>query len=475
MNKSLPSLYLSLVPLVFLVALVAFVVSVFGSDALGGASQVALILASALCVGLGMAFGGLTFQQFEEAATEKITSVSSAIIILLLIGALGGVWMVSGVVPTMIYYGLQVLNPQIFLVTACIVCAAVSVMTGSSWTTVATIGVAMMGIGEALGFSSGLVAGAIISGAYFGDKISPLSDTTVMASQTVGTPLFDHIRYMMFTTVPTFVITLVIFLVIGFMIDTQGTGNADQVCQVLSTTFHISPWLLLVPVLTGIMIARRLPSIIILFIAVVMACVAAMVAQRHLLYEVAQLSGIEGLFKGVMMSMYDSTGINTGVEELNSLVATRGMSGMMGTIWLIICAMIFGGAMTATRMLETIVKSIRKLAQTTLSMVGCTALTGIFLNLTTSDQYLSIILTSSMYKDIYRKHGYEPRLLSRTCEDSATVTSVLIPWNTCGMTQSSVLGVSALAYAPYCFFNWISPLMTMLVAWIGWKIFKTDQ
>lgn len=475
MNKSLPSLYLSLVPLVFLVALVAFVVSVFGSDALGGASQVALILASALCVGLGMAFGGLTFQQFEEAATEKITSVSSAIIILLLIGALGGVWMVSGVVPTMIYYGLQVLNPQIFLVTACIVCAAVSVMTGSSWTTVATIGVAMMGIGEALGFSSGLVAGAIISGAYFGDKISPLSDTTVMASQTVGTPLFDHIRYMMFTTVPTFVITLVIFLVIGFMIDTQGTGNADQVCQVLSTTFHISPWLLLVPVLTGIMIARRLPSIIILFIAVVMACVAAMVAQRHLLYEVAQLSGIEGLFKGVMMSMYDSTGINTGVVELNSLVATRGMSGMMGTIWLIICAMIFGGAMTATRMLETIVKSIRKLAQTTLSMVGCTALTGIFLNLTTSDQYLSIILTSSMYKDIYRKHGYEPRLLSRTCEDSATVTSVLIPWNTCGMTQSSVLGVSALAYAPYCFFNWISPLMTMLVAWIGWKIFKTDQ
>lgn len=475
MNKSLPSLYLSLVPLVFLVALVAFVVSVFGSDALGGASQVALILASALCVGLGMAFGGLTFQQFEEAATEKITSVSSAIIILLLIGALGGVWMVSGVVPTMIYYGLQVLNPQIFLVTACIVCAAVSVMTGSSWTTVATIGIAMMGIGEALGFSSGLVAGAIISGAYFGDKISPLSDTTVMASQTVGTPLFDHIRYMMFTTVPTFVITLVIFLVIGFMIDTQGTGNADQVCQVLFTTFHISPWLLLVPVLTGIMIARRLPSIIILFIAVVMACVAAMVAQRHLLYEVAQLSGIEGLFKGVMMSMYDSTGINTGVVELNSLVATRGMSGMMGTIWLIICAMIFGGAMTATRMLETIVKSIRKLAQTTLSMVGCTALTGIFLNLTTSDQYLSIILTSSMYKDIYRKHGYEPRLLSRTCEDSATVTSVLIPWNTCGMTQSSVLGVSALAYAPYCFFNWISPLMTMLVAWIGWKIFKTDQ
>ena len=473
--QKLPSIYLSLVPLVFLVALIALVVTAFGSDALGGASQVALILASALCVGLGMVFGDTTFEDFERAATEKITSVSSAIIILLLIGAIGGVWMVSGVVPTMIYYGLQVLNPHVFLVTSCVVCAVVSVMTGSSWTTVATIGVALMGIGETLGFNVGCVAGAIISGAYFGDKISPLSDTTIMASSTAGTPLFEHIRYMMYTTVPSFVITLAIFVILGFTLLGEGSGDVERVCSVLGDTFVISPWLLLVPVLTGVMIARRLPSIIILFIAVILACVAAMVAQRHLLYEVAGEVSVEGLFKGVMMSIYDSTSIDTGVDSLNSLVATRGMSGMMSTIWLIVCAMIFGGAMTATRMLDTIVRSIRRLAQNTFSIVGCTAFTGTLLNLTAADQYLSIILTTSMYKDIYRKHGYEPRLLSRTCEDSATVTSVLIPWNTCGMTQSSVLGVSVLAFAPYCFFNIISPLMTLLVALLGWKIKVSKQ
>lgn len=315
--QKLPPLYISLVPLVFLVALIALVVTAFGSDALGGASQVALILASALCVGLGMLFGDTTFDDFERAATEKITSVSSAIIILLLIGAIGGVWMVSGVVPTMIYYGLQVLNPHVFLVTSCVVCAVVSVMTGSSWTTVATIGVALMGIGETLGFNVGCVAGAIISGAYFGDKISPLSDTTIMASSTAGTPLFEHIRYMMYTTVPSFVITLAIFVVLGFTLSGEGSGDVERVCSVLGDTFVISPWLLLVPVLTGVMIARRLPSIIILFIAVILACAAAMVAQRHLLYEVAGEESVEGLFKGVMMSIYDSTSIETGVESLN--------------------------------------------------------------------------------------------------------------------------------------------------------------
>ena len=279
----------------------------------------------------------------------------------------------------------------------------------------------------------------------------------------------------MYTTVPSFVITLAIFVILGFTLTGEGSGDVERVCSVLGDTFVISPWLLLVPVLTGVMIARRLPSIIILFIAVILACVAAMVAQRHLLYEVAGEVSVEGLFKGVMMSIYDSTSIDTGVDSLNSLVATRGMSGMMSTIWLIVCAMIFGGAMTATRMLDTIVRSIRRLAQNTFSIVGCTAFTGTLLNLTAADQYLSIILTTSMYKDIYRKHGYEPRLLSRTCEDSATVTSVLIPWNTCGMTQSSVLGVSVLAFAPYCFFNIISPLMTLLVALLGWKIKVSKQ
>lgn len=469
-KEGLPPLWLSCVPLALLVALIAFVVSVFGDDSLSGASQVALILASAFCVGIGMLTGYVTFDDFEKAVTEKITDVSQSIIILLLIGAIGGVWMVSGVVPTMIYYGLQILHPQWFLISTCLICAIVSVMTGSSWTTIATIGVALMGIGDALGFSQGLVAGAIISGAYFGDKISPLSDTTVMASSTVGTPLFEHIRYMMYTTVPTFIITTAIFLVVGLMHDGAGTGGADHVRQVLASTFVITPWLFVVPVLTGVMIMRKLPSMLILFMAVILACVAAMLVQRGQLYQIAGCGGLEGLFRGVMMALYDSTSVDTGVDELNALVATRGMGGMLSTIWLIICAMVFGGAMTATRMLESIMTAILRLAYNCVTLVGSTALTGIFLNITTSDQYLSIILTASMYKDSYERHGYEPRLLSRTCEDSATVTSVLVPWNTCGMTQSSVLGVSTLMYAPFCFFCYLSPIMTVLQAAFGFKI-----
>lgn len=468
--KRLPPLWLSMVPLVILVALIALVVSIFGDESLSGASQVALIFASAICVGSGMIGGYLTFDDFEKAVGNNITSVSNAIIILLLIGAIGGVWMVSGVVPTMIYYGLQIISPQWFLVSACAICAFVSVMTGSSWTTIATIGVALMSIGHALGFSDGWVAGAIISGAYFGDKVSPLSDTTVMASSTVGTPLFDHIHYLMYTTVPTFAITLIIFVVAGIVHPTMGQGGVETVRNALSQTFNISPWLFVVPVLTGIMIAKKLPSILILFLAVVLACIAALIAQRTLIYEVAGQTGIDGLIRGIFMSIYDVTGIETGDESLNSLVATRGMSGMMGTIWLIICAMVFGGAMTATRMLESLMQAIRRLAHNRTTMVGSTVFTGVFLNLTASDQYLSIILTSSMYKELYQRHGYEPRLLSRTCEDSATVTSVLVPWNSCGMTQSSVLGVSTLVYVPYCFFNLISPLMTLVVAAVGWKI-----
>ena len=467
MNRGLPSLWISIVPLVVLVALISFVVVQFGDEALAGASQLALILASAFCVGIGMMFCGVTFADFEDAVTEKISSVSQPIIILLLIGAISGVWMVSGIVPTMIYYGLQILNPQWFLLTACAICAAVSVVTGSSWTTVATIGVALMGIGHTLGYSDGWVAGAVISGAYFGDKVSPLSDTTVMASATVGTPLFTHIHYMMYTTVPTFCITMLVFMVAGFMHDTGNAETVIEICDVLDRTFTISPWLLTVPVLIGLLIARRLPSMLILFLAVIFAGIAALIAQRDILYHIAGDDGIASLFRGLMVSIYDSTSVETGEKALNALVATRGMSGMMGTVWLIICAMVFGGAMTATRMLESIMNAIKRMAHNRVTMVGSTAMTGIFLN-----QYLSIMLTSSLYKDTYQRYGYEPRLLSRTCEDSATVTSVLIPWTTCGMTQSSILGISTLAYAPYCFFNIISPVMTVVIAATGWKIFR---
>ena len=475
--KEYPPLWVACVPLVLLVALIACVVSVFGDDALSGASQIALILATAVCVGIGLLTRRITWDDFEKAIAEKVSGVSQALFILLLIGALGGAWMLSGVVPTLIYYGMEIMHPQWFLASACIISAVVSVMTGSSWTTVATIGIALMGIGQALGYEEGWIAGAVISGAYFGDKISPLSDTTVLASSTVGVPLFTHIRYMMYTTVPTMLVTLLVFTVRGLM---QPQADVEQIAMVqeaLDRTFLLSPWLLLVPVLTFIMILRKKPAMAVLFVAVLMGIGVAVCVQGELLDHIAgeEFVGIARRFRGAMILMYGSTGIETGAPELNELVATRGMSGMLGTIWLILCATIFGAAMTATRMVDSIMHAIIRMVKGTASMVAGTAFTGIFLNIVSADQYLSIILTSNIFQSVYKDNGYESRLLSRTCEDSATVTSVLIPWNTCGMTQSSVLGVTTLAYAPYAIFCYLSPVMTVLMAFLGYKIVRTKR
>ena len=358
------------------------------------------------------------------------------------------------------------MSPQWFLVSACIICALVSVITGSSWTTIATIGIALMGIGQALGFNEGWVAGAIISGAYFGDKISPLSDTTVLASSTVGTPLFTHIRYMLYTTVPTFLITLLIFTLVGLCHAPASSEHVRMVEETLQQTFFISPWLLIVPLLTGLLIAMRLPSMVVLFLATLMGTMAAVFTQGELLDEIAgaDLEGFSQRLRGALIVVYGQTNLDTGVPELNDLVATRGMAGMLDTIWLIICAMLFGAAMTVTGMLDAIMKALIRLVRGVVSLVATTAFTGVFLNVVSADQYLSIILSATMFSPTYKRYGLEPRLLSRTCEDSATVTSVLIPWNTCGMTQSHVLGVSTLAYAPYCFFCYLSPIMTILAA-----------
>ena len=358
------------------------------------------------------------------------------------------------------------MSPQWFLVSACIICALVSVITGSSWTTIATIGIALMGIGQALGFNEGWVAGAIISGAYFGDKISPLSDTTVLASSTVGTPLFTHIRYMLYTTVPTFLITLLIFTLVGLCHAPASSEHVRMVEETLQQTFFISPWLLIVPLLTGLLIAMRLPSMVVLFLATLMGTMASVFTQGELLDEIAgaDLEGFSQRLRGALIVVYGQTNLDTGVPELNDLVATRGMAGMLDTIWLIICAMLFGAAMTVTGMLDAIMKALIRLVRGVVSLVATTAFTGVFLNVVSADQYLSIILSATMFSPTYKRYGLEPRLLSRTCEDSATVTSVLIPWNTCGMTQSHVLGVSTLVYAPYCFFCYLSPIMTILAA-----------
>ena len=469
MSKT-PSPIVSFVPIIAMVAMLYVAVSSFGSDALSGPSQVVLLVASALTVAIGMAVYKIEWARFENAIVDNIKGIASATIILLIIGALSGAWMLSGVVPTLIDYGMAVINPRFFLATACIICILVSVMTGSSWTTIATIGIALMGIGQAQGYSDGWIAGAIISGAYFGDKISPLSDTTVLAASVSHTPLFDHIRYMLFTTIPSIVITLIIFVVAGMTGDVAESSQIDRISAVLNARFNITPWLLIVPIVTGVLIARRVPTLITLFASTVMAVIAAVVAQPDILASLGH--GDRPVFEGAMKMLTTETSISSGNALVDDLISTRGMAGMLNTVWLILCAMCFGGTMTASGMLRSITAMFARMMKSTFSLVSSTVCSGLFLNLTTADQYISIILTGNMFRNIYEREGYESRLLSRTTEDSVTVTSVLVPWNSCGMTQSTVLGVPTLTYLPYCFFNYLSPIMSMIVAAFSYKIYR---
>lgn len=479
-DSSLPHPLIAAIPLAVLIAILALVIALFGSDSLSGGSQVALIMGMAACITISMLRYKTPWKAFELQMTQTIGSIAVTLLILLCVGMLAGSWMVSGVVPTLIYYGVQIMSPQFFLVSTCVICALVSLLSGSSWTTIATIGVALLGIGQALGVSEAWTAGAIISGAYFGDKMSPLSDTTILASSATGTDIFEHIRYMMLTTVPTILVTLTIFFLAGVGYGSDGEVQVGQYTEGLSRTFNISAWTLLVPLFTGILIARRVPSLIVLFLSSVFAGMMALVLQPHVLSEIGGGNGgfsdahsSFALLRGFAIMFYGSTSIETGSAELNDLVSTGGMAGMLNTIWLILCAMCFGAVMMASRMIESITRVIIGFVSSRVSLVSSTVGTGLFLNVATGDQFISIVLTADIYRQAYREQGYESRLLSRTCEDAATVTSVLVPWNTCGMTQSTVLGVSTFTYFPYCFFNLLSPLMTILVAAIGWRIRRT--
>lgn len=470
-----PSAWLSAIPFFTLVILLAGTLYVFGSDSLGGPSQIVLLTATAVCIILGMSCCRVSWSSIEASISEKIRETSVSICILLLIGMLSASWMVSGIVPTLICYGIQTIHPVIFLLSACVISAVVSLMTGSSWTTIATIGIALLGIGRALGFDDGWTAGAIISGAYFGDKISPLSDTTVLASSVTGTPLFQHIRYMMLTTMPTLFISLFIFGIAGIWMGADVQQPVATYTEALSSTFHITPWLLVVPAVTAYIIYRKVPSLIVLFSASVMGIVMAVIFQSDILMQIGGSPdgsfSFVALFRGIITTFASATSINTGVEMLNSLVATRGMQGMLDTIWLILTAMIFGGAMTACGMLRSFLEAVfSTFMHSRPGLVTATVLNGITMNLITGDQYISIILSGNMFRDEYTRQGYESRLLSRTTEDSATVVSVLIPWNTCGMTQATVLGVPTLTYLPYTFFCLLSPLMSIIHAIFGWKI-----
>ena len=474
MRMNVKRTLVSFIPLVVLVALLAFDISIFGSDSILGASQVSLLVAAGVAVWLGMWLYRIPWKEFEREICANIGNVGSAILILLLIGAISGTWTMSGVVPSFIYYGIQIISPKLFLLTACVLCALVSVMTGSSWTTIATVGVALLGIGRAEGFSDAMTAGAIISGAYFGDKISPLSDTTVLASSVNRVGLFEHIQYMYYTTVPSFLITLALFTVLGFV----GGGSPDVPAEVYSGTlaakFHITPWLMIVPAITGFLIWKRMPAILVLSLSVLTASVAALVFQPEIVRSVGEAvtegSSARIFFTGIVESIYNSVTLDTGVAEVNQLVATRGMLGMLNTIYLILCAMCFGAAMQASGMIADMSSVLQPLTRTRGGLVGSTVLTGTALNGIVSDQYLSVILTSNIYRNAFEKGGYENRLLSRSVEDSATVTSPLFPWSSCGMTQATILSVPTLVYAPFCFFCLLSPLMSFLVAVIGWKI-----
>lgn len=472
--QKLPSPFVSFIPLLVLIVLLALIVGTFGTGALSGPAQIALLLGSAVCVLIGMGFYKVPWEDFEEVIITNIKGVSPALIILLIIGALSASWMLSGIVPTLITYGVHLIHPTVFLVSACIICILVSVMTGSSWTTIATIGIALMGIGEAQGFSEGWIAGAIISGAYFGDKISPLSETTVLASSITKTPLFKHIRYMMITMVPSITITLVIFLIAGFSHTSADQSRMVDIGSILHEHFTITPWLLLVPLVTGILIMKKVPSIITLFLSTAMAVVMALIFQPDIISWLGE-GGRQDLFRGVMTMLTTSTNMDTGNEMVNDLVATRGMGGMMETIWLILCSMSFGGAMTAGGMLKSITNMFVHHMKRTFTMVSSTVCSGLFLNIALADQYISIMLTGSIFRKTYEEKGYESCLLSRTIEDSVTVTSVLVPWNSCGLTQSTVLNVSTFTYMPYCFFNYLSPVMSVVIAAIGYKILKTAK
>ena len=464
-----PHWAVSCLPLVFLAALLVVVIHFFGSDSLEGGSQVALLLSAGLAIAIGIFGYGQSWKSFEKSIDDCFSSVATSILILLLIGAVAGSWMISGIVPTLVCYGLQIISPRIFLFASCAIAAAVALMTGSSWTTIATVGVALMAIGTALGFSPGWTAGAIISGAYFGDKVSPLSDTTVLASSSSGTDLFTHIRYMMFTTVPSISVALVVFLVASLMHNPDAVPSTAEYSDALRSTFRISPLLLIVPIFTFFLIIKKVPAILTLMVSAFVAGLAALLFQPGI---VASIGGSDVIstgacIKGMMMSWFAGTSVDTGSELVNTLTATRGMGGMLNTVFLIICAVTFGAAMTGSGMLQGITEALTRHIRRRVPSVAATVTTGIVSNVITADQYLSIILSASLFKDLYRKNSLESRLLSRSVEDSATVCSVLIPWNSCGMTQATVLGVATVVYFPYCIFNIVSPLMSILVAAIG--------
>jgi NhaC family Na+:H+ antiporter len=458
------SLWLALVPLAALFALLGLNVALYGDDSLSGANQTALIIAAAIAAAISMRLG-VGWAVIQEMMLENIRAATPAILILLMVGALVGSWLIGGIVPTMIYYGLQIFNPAIFIFSCCLLTCIASIVIGSSWSTSATLGVALMSIGYTLGFNPGLVAGAIISGAYFGDKMSPLSDTTNLASGVTGVDLFTHIRYLSLTSIPSIVITLVLYLIIGFVLGTPEAQESTtaETQAILAQRFNLSPFLLIVPAVVIFLIVKRVAALPALFVGVLLGVASALLLQYPLLVELSETYGTS--YQVIMQAVYGEIGLSTNNAVLDELLTSGGMAGMLNTIWLIIAAMAFGGVMEASGFLQKITRTLISRVHSAGGLVTATAGTCMLTNVSASDQYLAIVVPGRMFIKAFKDRGLAQQNLSRTLEDCGTVTSVLVPWNTCGAFHAGVLGVATMAYAPWALFCLISPLMTLLFAW----------
>ena len=471
-DKPYISIWKALIPVFILILLLFYNVQyAFGDDALSGSNQFILLIAAAIACLVGFA-NKIKFATILEDIAKNIKSTAGALLILFMVGSLAGTWLLSGIIPAMVYYGLQILHPTIFLVACVIICSLISVSTGSSWTTSATVGIALIGIAEVLGISKGMTAGAILSGAYFGDKLSPMSDTTNLAPAMAGTDLFTHIRYMTFTTVPSILVTLLVFLIIGFNLETTQIGDQNEILDAIKASFNVSPFLFLVPIIVIVMIVKKTPPLIALFFGTLLGALAALIFQPDLVVLVANetVFNFNSAYKGIMNAITVDISIPTENIYLKDLFSASGMSGMLGTIWLIICAMVFGGAMEAIGALAAISRSLLNLFHTTFGLFASTVASCLALNATASDQYLAIVVPGKMFSKAYKDKGLAPENLSRTLEDSGTVTSVLIPYNTCAAYHSGVLGVPAIDYVFFAVFNYISPFMTLLFAALNIKI-----
>ena len=455
-----PSWQLSAVPLLVLAGTLVLIIVTLGPLAVSDYSPWALLGASAVAFVLAVWRGCLSRRSVIVGFKRGASQLYPTVPMLLCIGALATTWMLSGVVPTMVDYGLLLLDPAWFLVATCVVCSVVSVLTGSSWSTIATIGVAFIGIGSAMGYDLGWTAGAIISGAYFGDKVSPLSDTTVIASQTCGVDLFRHIKYMTITTTPAMLLALLVFGIKG--IETGGApieGSIDMI-NGLNEVFNITPWALLIPAITLTLIGLKVPTIWVLFVSAIMGGVGVFVLQPQLAFSLGEV--LSRTFMGNEMPIDDST--------VAQLVSTGGVLGMFNVVFLVVAAMVFGSIMVGSGMLGSVASALTARLKRPVSIVASTLTTGFSLNGITADQYMSIIITGNVYRNIYRRNQMEARLLSRSLEDGVSVTSPLIPWSSCGVTQSTVLGVPTLTYLPYCLFNYLTPIVSLIVISTGYKI-----